>query len=79
MHIYEGNIYGGRDIYRSIVVKRHHYFAARYDGKCYGTRITNGTDLARTWHARTSCDGAEAVRSALETMGVCPSQLCATR
>ena len=63
----------------SIVVKRHHYFAARYDGKCYGTRIKNGTDVARTWHDRTSCAGAEAVRAALEIMGVCPSQLCATR
>ena len=66
-------------VYRSIVVKRHHYFAARYDGKCYGTRITHGMNMSRTWHDRTSCAGAKAVRAALETMGVCPSQLCSTR
>ena len=65
-----------------IVVKRHHYFNARYNGNCFGTRIKQGTALARTSRIsadHNSCEGAEALRDALESMGVCPSQLCDTR
>ena len=64
-----------------VVVKRHHYFAVRYDMTCFGVpRVKhNSTDgvASRTWHGRRDCAGA--VRAAVESIGVCPSQLCATR
>ena len=65
-----------------IVVKRHHYFNARYNGNCFGTRIKQGTTPARRSRIsadHNSCEGAEALRDAMESMGVCPSQLCDTR
>ena len=54
-----------------IVVKRRHYQAATHDNACMATRNGSGG-----W---SNCAGAESMRTTLESLKICPQQLCGTR
>lgn len=56
-----------------LVVKRRHYQAARYDDACWATPSRNGSG---GW---SNCAGAESMRTTLESLKMCPQQLCSTR
>lgn len=64
----------------SLVVKRRHYQAARHDESCWSTRI--GPSEVFPDHgklAQAKCAGSESMRATLETLVMCPQQLCRSR
>lgn len=54
-----------------VVVKRYHYQAATHDDRCWATLNGSGS-----W---SRCADAESMRTTLETMRICPEELCDTR
>ena len=55
----------------AVVVKRYHYQAAAHDDRCWATLNGSG--------AWSRCADAESMRTTLETMRICPEELCDTR
>ena len=64
----------------SVVVKRRHYQAARYDDRCGSRNVTTPVE----WRsgdpiARSKCAGSESMRATLLSLKICPGQLCLSR
>tara|TARA_B100000767_G_scaffold264939_1_gene280437 strand:+ start:358 stop:981 length:624 start_codon:yes stop_codon:yes gene_type:complete len=70
----------------SVVVKRRHHQSARYDDSCWSSRDSSGamTVAPVQLHsggpiARSKCAGSESMRTTLESLNICPKQLCRAR
>jgi len=70
----------------SVVVKRRHYQAARHDDSCWSARDSSGAMTVAPIQlysggpiAKSKCAGSESMRTTLESLKICPKQLCRAR